>query len=299
MSRSIAQHPPGSLMPENGHDFGSFGPRYEHSPNGRDNGQISPGEPSGHVVWNGTGAGSRSKSVRAAGEGGPASRFGEQRAEHQPQESGRVRVVGYTRVSTQEQSDSGAGLQVQRSAIELEAERRGWELVRMYEDAGASRKDLKRPGLQEALALVESRAADVLCVSKLDRLSRSVHDFSGLLQRSQRRGWSLCVLDLQLDTSSPSGALVANVMAMSEWERRVIGARTRDALAVKREQGVRLGRPREIPPAVVERIQLLHRSGYRVAEITRKLNEDGTRTPRGCPWYPNAVARTLARQIAA
>jgi DNA invertase Pin-like site-specific DNA recombinase len=222
------------------------------------------------------------------------------RDQERSRESGRVRVVGYTRVSTQEQSDSGAGLQAQRSAIELEAQRRGWELVAICEDAAASGKDLKRPGLQQTLALVESDVADVLCVSKLDRLSRSVHDFSGLLQRSQRRGWSLCVLDLQLDTSSPSGALVANVMAsVSEWERRVIGARTRDALAVRREQGVRLGRPREIPPAVVDRIHELHRSGYRVSDITRKLNAEGTRTPRGRPWYPNAVARAIARQIAA
>ncbi len=126
----------------------------------------------------------------------------------------------------------------------------------------------------------------MLCVSKLDRLSRSVHDFSGLLQRAQRRGWSLCVLDLALDTTSPAGALVANVMAsVSEWERALIGARTRDALAIKKANGVKLGRPREMSTEAVARIRELHRSGHRVAEIARILDQEGISTPRGGRWY--------------
>lgn len=215
------------------------------------------------------------------------------------EESGRVRGVGYLRVSTQEQADSGAGLEAQRVAIEAEAERRGWELVRVFEDAGASGKDLKRPGLQDALALVESGAADVLCVSKLDRLSRSVHDFSGLLQRAQRRGWSLSVLDLQLDTSSPSGALVANVMAsVSEWERRIIGARTKDALAARRAAGVQLGRPRETCPVLAERVRSLRSRGETLAEIARRLEAEGVRGPRGGFLDASAVRR-LVRQAEA
>ena len=209
-------------------------------------------------------------------------------------------VVGYVRVSTSEQADSGAGLEAQRQAIEAEAARRGWQLVGICEDAGASGKNLRRSGLREALSIVEAGDANALCVSKLDRLSRSVHDFSGLLQRAQRQGWSLCVLDLQLDTSSPSGALVANVMAsVSEWERRVIGARTKDALAVKRAQGVTLGRPREISDAAVARIRELHGSGYSLAEIARILNREGVPTPRNGRWHPSGVARVLSWQDAA
>ena len=56
-------------------------------------------------------------------------------------------VVGYIRVSTAEQADSGAGLEAQRAAIEAEAQRRGWTLLRMFEDAGASGKSMNgRPG---------------------------------------------------------------------------------------------------------------------------------------------------------
>ena len=65
-----------------------------------------------------------------------------------------MRVLGYVRVSTDEQSDSGAGLEAQRRAIVAECERRGWQLVEVIEDAGFSAKDLKRPGIQEALRVL-------------------------------------------------------------------------------------------------------------------------------------------------
>lgn len=64
---------------------------------------------------------------------------------------GDARVVGYCRVSTSEQVDSGLGLEAQRRAIRLECERRGWELVAVEEDAGVSGKVTSRPGLQRAL----------------------------------------------------------------------------------------------------------------------------------------------------
>ena len=70
-----------------------------------------------------------------------------------------MRVLGYVRVSTDEQSSSGAGLEAQRRAILAECERRGWQLVEMIEDAGYSAKDLKRPGVQEALRVLEAGEA--------------------------------------------------------------------------------------------------------------------------------------------
>src|SRR4051794_12815141 len=101
-------------------------------------------------------------------------------------------VVGYIRVSTDEQAESGAGLAAQRTAIEAECARRGWTLVETFEDAGASGKSLDgRPQLAAALNAVETGQAATLVVAKLDRLSRSVHDAAGLLDRAQRAGWSL------------------------------------------------------------------------------------------------------------
>jgi DNA invertase Pin-like site-specific DNA recombinase len=80
--------------------------------------------------------------------------------------------------------------------------------------------------------------------SKLDCISRSVTDFAKLLERANTRGWRLVLLDLGVDTSTPAGEFVANTIANSaQYERRLIGQRTREALAAKKAAGVRLGRP--------------------------------------------------------
>src|SRR5215203_5002297 len=165
-----------------------------------------------------------------------------------------MRVLGYLRVSTSEQADSRAGLEAQRAAILAEAERRGWSEVAFIEDAGWSAKDLKRPGLQMALAMLKGREADALVVSKMDRLSRSLLDFAGIMQRAQREGWALLALDSPADLTTPSGEAMAGVMAVfAQLERRLIGERTRAALAQRREAGVVLGRPQAIPDDVAAR----------------------------------------------
>ena len=81
-------------------------------------------------------------------------------------------------------------------------------------DAGVSARTLTgRPALDAALHAVQSGHADVLVVAKLDRLFRSVADFAMLLDRAQREGWGLVVLDLGVDATTPAGELVANLMA--------------------------------------------------------------------------------------
>src|SRR5262249_44260183 len=151
-----------------------------------------------------------------------------------------LRVLGYLRVSTTEQASNGAGLDAQRAAIAAEADRRGWS-VRWIEDRGYSAKDLRRPGIQEALTALAGGEADALVVAKLDRLSRSLPDFWGLVEQSRRERWQLIALDLGVDTSTPSGEMLANVLAsFAQFERRLIGQRTAEALGAKRAAGVRL-----------------------------------------------------------
>ena len=205
------------------------------------------------------------------------------------------KVAGYVRVSTAEQADSRAGLEAQREAIVSEADRRGWELVHVFEDAGASGKSLNgRPGLQDALLAVEQGVVQGLVVSKLDRLSRSLVDFAGLMERARKRGWSLVALDLGVDTSTPSGEMMASVLAtFAQFERRLIGQRTKDALAVKKAAGVQLGRPREMSEETVSRIRDLYERGLSMAAIARELNADGVPTPRGGRWHQPGIARAL------
>jgi DNA invertase Pin-like site-specific DNA recombinase len=185
-------------------------------------------------------------------------------------------------VSTSEQASSGAGLQAQRQAIIAECERRGWHLVETIEDAGYSARDLRRPGIQEALQALEAGKASALVVAKLDRLARSMLDFSKLMAKATSEHWALVALDVAVDTSTPSGEAMANMLAtFAQFERRLISQRTKEALAVKKASGVRLGRPPTMPPAVVRRIQRRRARGDSLRKIADDLNEAGVPTAQG------------------
>lgn len=204
-------------------------------------------------------------------------------------------VLAYLRVSTEEQAVSGLGLADQRAVIAAEAQRRGWEAVEYMTDDGYSAKSLARPGIADALDRLRAGKAGVLVVSKLDRLSRSLLDFAGLMARAEREGWRLVVLDMAIDTTTPSGALMAHVMsAFSEYERRLIGSRTSAALQQLKSQGVRLGRPRVMAESVRERIVSEREEGRTLAAIAGGLNADEVPTARGgARWYPSTVKAVL------
>lgn len=205
-------------------------------------------------------------------------------------------AIGYVRVSTSEQSESGLGLEAQRQAIRAEAVRQGWNLVAIHEDAGVSGKALSgRPGLQEALSAVRGVTDGVLVVAKLDRLSRSMLDFAQLMKVSQQQGWALVALDLGVDTSTPSGEMMANVTAtFAQFERRLIGQRTKDALAVKRAEGVTLGRPTVTSRETVGTVQRLRGEGKSLRAIATHLNETGVPTSQGGQrWYASTVTALL------
>lgn len=158
----------------------------------------------------------------------------------------------------------------------------------MLTDAGASGKSLSgRPALAAALDLVQTGGADVLAVSKLDRFSRSLLDFAGLMARAHRNGW----------------ALVSNVMAsVAEWEwereRETIGARTKFALAARRAQVVRLGRPRTLPLEVLKRISRERAEGRTLRAVANGLTDDAVPDAQGGVWRPGTEAAFLSSQDA-
>jgi DNA invertase Pin-like site-specific DNA recombinase len=202
-------------------------------------------------------------------------------------------VVGYVRVSSREQADSGLGIEAQDHAIRAECERRGWHLVRIERDAGKSGKTMRnRPGLARALGLIESGKAGTLVAAKLDRLSRSVLDFAGLIERANKAGWALRVLDVDVDTSTPNGQLVATVLAaVAQWERQLIAARTAEALAVLRAQGRQLGRPSPVTADVAGRVSSLRADGRSWAVIAATMADEGWPTATGGRWHPTTVRR--------
>lgn len=206
------------------------------------------------------------------------------------------RAVGYVRVSTREQADSGLGIAAQRRAIKDACKARGWKLGKVFEDKGASAKTTNgRPGLEEARRALREGTADGLVVMKLDRLSRSVLDFAQLMKSSREEGWHLVVLDLGVDTSTPNGRMFANIMAtLAEWEREMISERTSAALAEKRAEGVTLGRPRLLSDKHRRAILDLHRAGHSFNAIAQRLNDKGVPTAQGgARWYPATVRKIV------
>ena len=205
------------------------------------------------------------------------------------------RVIGYMRVSTEEQAESLAGLEAQRAAILAEAERRGWHLVEVIEDAGFSGKSLKRPGIATALDALRRHRADALVVAKLDRLSRSLLDLAGLMETATREHWALVALDVNVDTTTPSGKAMASMMGVfAQLERDLIGQRTREALAVKRREGVQLGRPRSLPEDVVARIVAERAEGAALQLIADRLTAEGVPGAQGGRrWYASTVRAVL------
>jgi site-specific DNA recombinase len=222
-----------------------------------------------------------------------------------------VRAIGYVRVSTDKQADHGVSLEAQEAKIRAMATVQGAEVIELIVDGGESAKDLKRPGMDRLLALVDERKVDTVIIAKLDRLTRSVKDLAELLERFQRRGVSLVSVAESLDTGSAAGRLVINIMtAVSQWEREAIGERTRDAMQHKRSNGKCVGNlaygyrlsadgehvePEPSEQAALAQIRSLRQQGRSLRAIAAALNGQSLRTRRGSGWRHDHVLRIIGR----
>jgi DNA invertase Pin-like site-specific DNA recombinase len=190
-------------------------------------------------------------------------------------------ALAYVRVSTGGQVLEGASLDAQRTALSAEALHRGWDME-VIVDEGFSAKDLRRPGLLGALERLDGGGADVLIAVRLDRISRSVADFAALLARSHRRSWRLVLLSPALDTEDAAGKFTAYVLAAAaEYERDLIGARTREGMAQRRAEGHHMGRPRTLPVEVIRRVVTERLAGATLQRIAEGLTLDRVPTARG------------------
>jgi len=117
-------------------------------------------------------------------------------------------------------------------------------------------------------------------------------------ERGQREGWALVALDCAVDTTTPAGEAMANVLAtFAQVERRLIGQRTREALQAKKAQGVKLGRPRQLPAKVRRRIQRERAKDRTLAAIAKSLNDDRVPTAHGGrKWHPSTVRNVLGQE---
>lgn len=217
-------------------------------------------------------------------------------------------MVGYIRVSTGKQADSGLSLEAQETKVRAMATLKDCKLSEVIVDAAESAKDLDRPGAQKVLKMVRGREVSGVVITKLDRLTRSVRDLADLLDLFRRKNVALISVAETLDTSTASGRLVINVMgSVGQWEREIIGERTADALQAKLARGERAGNvaygwradatgalhadPSE--QAAISKIQKLRSAGTSLREIADSLNAEGLRTRRGTEWRFQYVSNAL------
>jgi len=155
-----------------------------------------------------------------------------------------VKAIGYVRVSTEDQAREGVSLSAQREQVRSYCKARRWELVEIFADEGASGKSMDRPGLQAAMAALEEHRAEVLVVTKLDRLSRRVRDILQLVEEEfADNGATLASIGDNLDATNAMGKFVLTILAgMAQMERELIAERTTAALAYVKKQGRYLGR---------------------------------------------------------
>ena len=166
-------------------------------------------------------------------------------------------TLGYARVSTGEQNPDA-----QRDRL-LEA-----GAIRIFTDV-ASGKRSDRPGLAELIDHV--RPGDRLCVTRLDRLGRSLRELLEIVAHLEARGVHFVSLEERLDTSSAAGELVFHVFgAIAHFEQRLISERTRDGIAAARKRGRTPGRP-PLDPETVSAAQKLIEAGLSPARAAKQL----------------------------
>lgn len=206
-----------------------------------------------------------------------------------------MRVIPYHRVSTGMQERSGLGLEAQEAAIRAMAPVRGWELAPGETDV-QSGKDTPatRPGWASAIARLRAGEADAVVVAKLDRAARSTIDTLHLLEQSAKEGWGFVALDLNVDTTTNDGRLIATFMAaIAEWERGRIAERISAALQAKKARGEHVGGIPGSDPFMVGVARAAAEHGGSLADIAGRLADWGVYSAAGTPVSKGQVMRLL------
>ena len=227
-------------------------------------------------------------------------------------------AIGYTRCSTHEQADSGLGLDVQTERIRAYCTLKGLALLDIITDAGVSggKPLASREGGQQLLDAIRKRKAGAVVMLKLDRMFRNAGDCLTTVEKWERSGVALHVVDLggnAIDTTSAAGRFMLVILAgAAEMERNLTRERTRSAMAVKRANGQRVGAvpygfdvaddgvtlvPNETEQAIIRDIGTMRARGMTLEAIADALTKRGVPTKTGKPqrWTHQAVARIVGR----
>jgi len=176
------------------------------------------------------------------------------------------RIAIYARVSTDRQSTES-----QLNALREYAGKRAWAISKEYIDEGYTGSNTKRPAFNAMMADARKRKFDVLLVYKLDRLSRSLKDLITTLDDLKSMGIDFISYDNGLDTTTPTGRLIFNVVgAVAEFEKDIIRERVRAGLENAKRKGKRLGRP-PVSSRLVDEAKKLRSEGMSFRQIGKQL----------------------------
>lgn len=222
-----------------------------------------------------------------------------------------AKAVGYIRVSTDEQH---LGPEAQRDALAVWCKAKGYDLVAVYhEDVSGGAPLDKRAALLDAIDALEEHGAGYLVAMKRDRLARDVMIAAMIERLVERKGARIATTDGTSDGDGPEALLVRGVMDLfAQYERAVIRARTKSALAVKQKRGERTG---QVPygyrlatdgvhleadgaeQEIVGMVRQLRAEGISIRGIADRLNDQGV-SARGSRWHPTTIARLLKKEAA-
>jgi site-specific DNA recombinase len=229
----------------------------------------------------------------------------------------KLRCAVYTRKSSEEGLEQEFNsLHAQREACEsyIASQRsEGWVLVRdQYDDGGISGGTLERPGLKRLLADIEDGLVDVVVVYKIDRLSRSLMDFSKLVEVFDRNGVTFVSVTQSFNTTTSMGRLTLNILlSFAQFEREVTAERIRDKVRASRMKGMWMGgcpplgyevKNRKLVenPADAAHVRWVFARFVEIGsgtELARELAERGVTTSRGHRIDKKFIYRTLNNRV--
>lgn len=170
-------------------------------------------------------------------------------------------IVGYARTST---TDQKAGLEAQLRDLHAA----GCEEI--YQEEVSSVDTVNREKLAEVMRFV--RKGDVLVVSKLDRLARSVSHLNDLVKEIEGKGASLRILDMAIDTATPNGRLMLNLLgSIAQFEREIMLERQREGIAKAKAEGKYKGRKPTARAQASQVLHLLKEEGLPAADVATRL----------------------------
>jgi DNA invertase Pin-like site-specific DNA recombinase len=221
-------------------------------------------------------------------------------------------AISYIRVSSEEQADSGLGLEAQRQRIAAYCQMKGLRLAEVFEDPGISggKPLASRPAGSKLLAATKKGKALVI-VAKLDRLFRSVADAANVIADFDKKGIRLVAIAENFDMTSPFGRAMAQMASVfAELERAMIQERTRSAMNVKRSRGERIsghapygsdfganGRlvTNDREQQIITLMRRFRADGMSYRGIASRLDSEGVLPKRGRRWDHTTIRSILKR----